>query len=559
MPARIFVCIILSRFWTKPSAVIAIAILIFAFSLAFTSKRLLRYLRFLQQEEYQTGRFFSWIRSHGAIDRKGSGMALFAILFAAWSSLGLGSMAAIAAALGILLIAVLEEDPREAGKIPLRMTERAKRIYVLAVAAAGALLFLLLCYALFRGSELSLSWYWFFHLLYYQSVPVWLALAVRLLQPGEDRRQAVFLQEATDKIAEMHPYVIGITGSFGKTSTKAILGKILEVTLAPTFCPPKSINTLMGITREIREQLKEGQKYAVIEMGAYARGSIARLCALTPPQAAIVTAVGYMHLERFGSHENILLAKSELAQAVPMSGVLICNADDEGAREIAKRHPKARTFLYSIESQTSETACRISNVETRIEGTSFTIHWNGKEYPAFTPLHGRPSLSNILAAFTMACALGAQPPLVVAAIGSLEPVDNRLQVKRFDGYTQINDAYNSNPLGFAAALDVLAALPGKRKILVTPGMIELGGEQAVENERVAKLAARVCDLVLVVGEINRAALASGLLQGGLKAVSIIYCSGRKEALEQLGRIRGEDDVVLLENDLPDLYEFDLSF
>jgi UDP-N-acetylmuramoyl-tripeptide--D-alanyl-D-alanine ligase len=161
----------------------------------------------------------------------------------------------------------------------------------------------------------------------------------------------------------------------------------------------------------------------------------------------------------------------------------------------------------------------------------------------------------MLGAFAMACALGADPDLVVAVLGTVEPVDNRLVLKSQGKVRYLQDAYNSNPVGFRAALEVLKGLAAKRRILMTPGMVELGNTQAQENEDIGKFAATVCDLVVVVAQTNRAALLKGLRAGGLSEDKIIVAETRSEAFSRLEEITGEGDLVLIENDLPDKLEF----
>lgn len=518
---------------------------------AFAYKRLLHYLRFFQQEEYDAARFLRWLVANKVYDRKGT--AAFFISGLLTTLLPNFSLLLALALMGALLaIAASEEDPRTEGKITLKMTERAKRIFALAALVIG--ITLLAIGILGKGAT-------FFSLLilFAQSLPLSLCVAKALLQPDEQRRQARFMNEAKAILRDVHPYVVAITGSYGKTTTKAFLGKLLEVALAPTFWPPKSVNTPMGITREIRERLKPGHKYAVIEMGAYREGSIRGLCELVPPNAAIVTAVGIMHLERFGSPENVYRAKSELPRAVPEDGILVCNGDNPGSRRMATELAKKTTLVYGLERDRGPLDSFIDSVAITPDGTSFAIHWKGERYDCFTKLHGTPALSNILAAFTLAAALGADPTLLVAAIRSLEPFDNRLEVRRMGDGLQINDAYNSNPDGFLAALNVLRSLPANKRILVTPGMIELGTEQRSENLRVAQAAAKIVTDAIVVGPTNRDAIVEGLRTGGLESSHIHLVENREEGFRTLDRLRGSGDAVLIENDLPDLFEFDLKF
>lgn len=513
---------------------------------AFVQKRLLRYLRYLQQEEYDIHRFLNWIWRYRALDKRGS---LVLLLVGTLAYIGLSSAWANTLAAFLLIgITLLEKDPRTTGKLTLKMTERATRVYHTALTLAiGALLLLTIL------TETS-SWpLWLLLALFVQLPPLFLITSCLLLQPGEKKRQQILIQEAQKLFSEVSPYVIGITGSYGKTSTKDALSQLLQVTLGPTFWPKKGINTPMGITREIRTRLRKGFKYAVIEMGAYGEGSIRRLCALTPPHAAIITYVGTAHLERFGSEEAILRAKSELAQAA--TDLLVCNGDNVGARQIAQHYPKKTTLLYGF-NQTDQHPldCWISAWSSTTTGTTFTLHWKGKCYQGVTPLMGKPALSNAVAAFTIACALGSQPEYVIAAMAHLSPVDNRLQLEKVGAITYLHDAYNSNPVGFAAGLDLMTSLPGKRRILMTPGMIELGEQQASENERLGRQAAQTCDLALIVGELNRPALEKGLLSGGMSDKNIVFCPTREIALAKLRDLKNEGDLILIENDLGDLHE-----
>jgi UDP-N-acetylmuramoyl-tripeptide--D-alanyl-D-alanine ligase len=273
----------------------------------------------------------------------------------------------------------------------------------------------------------------------------------------------------------------------------------------------------------------------------------------------LVTAVGIMHLERFGSEENIYRAKSEIAEALPADGILVCNGDSPGARRMARQHDRSTTLLYGLDLSAGHLDCFASDLSFDESGSAFTIHWNGATFAARTPLLGRPAVSNILGAFTLACALGADPEYAVACMASMQPVDNRLVLDRSAGVSFLRDAYNSNPTGFAAALEVLGTVKATRRILITPGMIELGTKQAEENRRLASLAAGVCDLVIIVGETNREALQAGLADAAYDQGAVRLAPTRDEAFQLLGEIQRPGDLILIENDLPDLHEAKARF
>jgi UDP-N-acetylmuramoyl-tripeptide--D-alanyl-D-alanine ligase len=385
----------------------------------------------------------------------------------------------------------------------------------------------------------------------FAAAPLALVAANRCLDPYERRVQQQYEDQARRRVERVAPLIVGITGSYGKSSTKAILAHILQYD-APTLAASGSINTLMGLTRHIREDLVYGHRYMVVEMGAFGPGSIKRLCQLTPPAAGIITAVGDMHLERFGSTDAIVKAKGELAEALPAGGLLVVNADSPGALRIAQGAGDRRVLLYG-ETSTENLETRLEQVQFSNKGTSFVLRTREREYRCFTPLLGRPIVLNIAGAFTLATAIGMDPDLIVAALRTLRPVSNRLEVVEENGVTWIRDAYNSNQFGFRAALEVAAALPAVRRFLVTPGVVELGAEQFPVNRQLSSEAARVCDGTFVVAGANREAFVAGHRDAG-RDDRLVPVSGRAEAFERLRETVSAGDLVILENDLPDVLE-----
>ena len=427
------------------------------------------------------------------------------------------------------------------------MTWRARR--VAAVAAVWALMLWLVWIvvapqagfqAVFGASALVLA-----------AMPLVLINANVWLGPYERYVQRRYELDAVDVVRRVRPFIIGITGSFGKSSTKSMLAHILQFK-GPTLSASGSINTLMGITRHIRENLVLGHEFMVVEMGAFKTGSIRRLCQLTPPSAAIITAVGDMHLERFGSLDEIVRAKRELAQALPAGGLLVVNADSPGALRIAKRSSDRRVLLYG-ETSEEELETRLESVHFSRQGTSFVLRTRTAVHSCFTPLLGRPIILNIAGAFTLASALGVDPEVIVAALRTLKPVSNRLEVVEERGISWIRDAYNSNQVGFRAALEVAAALPVDRRFMATPGVIELGPQQFDVNRALSREAAAVCDRTLVVSDTNREAFAAGHRDAG-REDRLVAVPTRTEAFRWLNDTLKPGDIVILENDLPDLYE-----
>lgn len=539
-------------------------IVIVAANLLFAWRRTLAFLRYYQQEEYNSGRFISWIRANRAFDTRASSILLLALgvhmLFR--GTVGSLLVAIVTASLLLVVGFVIEQDPRTTGKIKLNMTERATKTAWVAfglLSLIGTLpLMGLWCWCCSSGGP-SIAPALISGVVIAQLTPAALMLSAWILSPAEKRLQKHYYSDAQRILREIDPFIIGITGSYGKTGAKAALGDLLTQTLGSTFWPKKSINTVMGITRTIRETMRPHHKFAVIEMGAYNIGSIKRLCDFTPPKAALVTAVGIMHLERFGSPENVYRAKSEIAQAVSDNGILVCNGDSPNARRMAAEHRKATTLLYGFDLSKGPLDCFATDISYTESGTSFVIHFRGQKIPGRTPLLGKPALSNALGAFTMACALGAEPAFAAACLGNLPPVDNRLVLDKGSRVSYLRDAYNSNPIGFEAALEVLKQLPATRRILITPGMIELGDMQFEENKRLARIAGTVCDLVYVVGDTNREALLAGLTEAEFPRAKIIIADTRDEAFKILAEQSAQGDLVLIENDLGDLLEGKVRF
>lgn len=505
-------------------------------------RRLLAYLRYFQQEGYEPARFLRWAGVRSLTDP-----AFWVSIASAFLFLLDPLLAVVLFTVGAIVLGLVQPDPQRSGKIPLRLTWRARRVF--AVALLLALSGFVFAIRVFidtdvRAPLVAAS-------IMFALLPLALVLANAALAPYERHAQRMYYADAVARLSRVRPFVVGITGSYGKSSGKSVLAHILQFH-APTLAASGSINTVMGVTRHIREELVPGHKFMVVEMGAYAVGSIRRLCALTPPAAGLITAVGDAHLERFGSTEEIFRAKSELAQALPPGGVLVCNADSPNALRIAQQSTHCRVLLYG-EHHPGALDTRLERVRFSRQGTHFVLQTADRAYECFTPLLGRPIILNLAGAFTLAVAVGADPEVAVASFRTLQPVSNRLEMAEDAGVTWLRDAYNSNQYGFRAALEVAADLPASRRFIVTPGVIELGHEQFNVNKALSRDAAAICDNTIVVSETNRAAFVDGHREAG-REERLVTVANRTEAFQWLHDHLHDGDVVILENDLPDLYE-----
>ncbi|MBF6591462.1 MAG: UDP-N-acetylmuramoyl-tripeptide--D-alanyl-D-alanine ligase [Ktedonobacterales bacterium] len=378
------------------------------------------------------------------------------------------------------------------------------------------------------------------------------------MRPVEAWIQRGFLTRARARVTAYQPLTIGIAGSYGKTSTKHILAHLLSPHML-TLATPKSYNTLMGISRTINEYLDPKHRAFIVEMDAYATGEIAAMCQLVSPTLAVITSVGPQHLERFGSVARIGDAIYELAAALPPGGPLVIYGGEREAARLAQRAVEQgyRVVRYGMDG---ESAGALDVVATDVtvdgHGTHFLWRWaaEGLEQRMSIPLLGQHNILNVSAGLVVMHLLGL--PLAEAARDArrLEPVEHRLQlIATPGGITIIDDAYNANPVGVHNALEVLAGMPGTARILVTPGLVELGDIEEEENRRFGEHAGRVCDAVILVGARRTTAIAAGLRASGLADDHIHVVQTLAEATAVLARIAHPGDVVLFANDLPDTY------
>jgi UDP-N-acetylmuramoyl-tripeptide--D-alanyl-D-alanine ligase len=312
----------------------------------------------------------------------------------------------------------------------------------------------------------------------------------------------------------------------------------------------------MGIARVVRERLQPHHRYFVVEMGAYGIGSIQRLCALTPPKLGIITAIGKAHYERFKTLDAVAEAKFELAEAARDNGGTVVIAADTlefaGPREFLERH---RDIVVTV-GEGDPPGLAIASLYQEADGIVARVTWRGADYELRAPLYGLHHGQNVSLAFAAACSLGLAPEDVVASLRSTPQIAHRLEVKRQgDGAIVIDDAYNSNPVGFASALALLDVLrrPDGRRILVTPGMVELGSEHEAEHARIGRLAAEHVDVLVAVAPHRVAPLVNAFSEAAPRR-EVVSCAGFAEARGWLDSNLKAHDVVLIENDLPDLLE-----
>ncbi len=459
------------------------------------------------------------------------------------------------------VLSVWPEPPKEV-KQAFKLTQRATRLLITAFALAvitliGAEVTLTAAFELSDRTNfavITLIGLVIFHL-----TPLVLPLANVIMYPVEGMFRRMFRERARRTLKQAGPVVIGITGSYGKTSTKEYLAHILggRYTVLAT---PKSYNTLMGVCIVINNDLGSGASYDyfIVEMGAYTAGEIREICELVEPQISILTAVGPQHLERFGSLEATAHAKYEIIEALPPEGVGVFNWDNHHVRTLYEKGYPATRIAVTWENAEHATQLRFlaRNVKQTVNGLEFDVvdtfleekqHFN-------TPLVGSHNVTNILLATAVARHLDVPLNEIAMRVASLEPAEHRLQRKTLPGgITVIDDAYSANPVGAHNVLDVLALYDSGRRVLITPGIVELGQLQEQENRKLGRHAAQVCTDIVLVGVEQTLPIQQGIRETDFDIEHLYVYDTRDEAIAWFQRELKEGDTVLFLNDLPDTY------
>ncbi|HZT68039.1 MAG TPA: UDP-N-acetylmuramoyl-tripeptide--D-alanyl-D-alanine ligase [Acidimicrobiales bacterium] len=383
-------------------------------------------------------------------------------------------------------------------------------------------------------------------------VPLAVDAACAITAPVERRLGARYVRSAASRLRSVRPTVVAITGSYGKTTTKGYVAHLVSAART-VVATPRSFNNRAGLARSVNENLGVGTEVFVAEMGTYGKGEIAELCSFIPPDVSVITAIGPVHLERMGSEDAIAEAKSEILEK---ARVAVLNVDDSRLAAIAEAERSRR---------------KVVTCSTRRGGGDVTVHRAdgglvveaGGDVIATVadPPRGDgrvpdrlpPMASNLACAVAVALELGVPRPALAERLSTVPPAPNRLTATTgAKGFLILDDTYNSNPAGCRAALETLEAIApaGGRRVVVTPGMVELGRRQYDENREFARQAAAVATHLVIVGRVNRRALLDGSSEGAAQVVTV---GTRQEAVAWVKDHLGPADAVLYENDLPDHY------
>ncbi|MCL1902722.1 MAG: UDP-N-acetylmuramoyl-tripeptide--D-alanyl-D-alanine ligase [Alphaproteobacteria bacterium] len=507
-----------------------IPIIILCAALAVFSYRRLKFAsKFLQQDDYNSKRFFKFIfRRAQLIDKRVFPALLILGFFGGYY------IAPFIAAAVLIAGAVFEKNPIKSSKKKMVITKRWQRIFVVAF-ALSAIVFAAAAFvmnSIFAAAVIVVL------------LPLMLICANIILIPVERSIQNRYIKIARKKLAEINPINIGITGSFGKTSVKNILYHILS-TVSNTYATPRSINTIMGVVRLINEELRPEHKYFIVEMGTDApNGSLGKLCELIRPTYGILTAIGAAHLENFRDMDELAKEKAKLPIAVgKLGGHMVINGDAVAEKYIEKYAPKNSEIFKSD---------MIAELETKPDGLHFTFNFDGASHKIFAPVFGEHQASNIALAFMLSRAIGVPASTIISSLRTLPQTPHRLEVLRNAHMTIVDDGFNSNPGGFKSALKttrMLADASSARAIIVTPGIIELGSLHASVHTELGQISSEFMDIVIAVSPDRFKEYTNQI-----HPEKLVCVPDKKSADAWLAANAKPGDVVLYENDLPDLFE-----
>ncbi|HLZ70721.1 MAG TPA: UDP-N-acetylmuramoyl-tripeptide--D-alanyl-D-alanine ligase [Dehalococcoidia bacterium] len=523
-------------------------------------RRLRRAVQILQLEEYENGRTLrwaarSWWREYapGSLAVATLMLAAFAVALAANAVGGAVVLAVLAGASGPIAPLIATEPP---AKKPLAFTMRVRRLF----GAAGVAALLLAALAMLLGWALGVPGRM---ALLIVPVLVWLCVAAGplvavsanlLAWPVEAANRRRYREEARARLRAVNPRIVAITGSYGKTTTKELVATVLESRYR-VLKTPRSFNTPLGITRTINDDLRDDHEVFVVEMGAYEPGNIRDLCRFVgPPEVSAITGINEQHLERMGSIENTIKTKYEIVEETRPGGTAVFNIDNAYCAALANKTVHVTVVRAGAETHQPPSDLRVSNVALTPKLMRFDVTDGEQSVTVRTRLLGRHLIPNLLIALAIGRAFGVELKSAAARLATAQPVEHRLVVKESDGLTVIDDAYSANVNGAHAALELLAELPAERRFLVTPGIVELGPVEAERNREFGAHAAKVCDVILVVGQAPGRWVREGALTTGMAAACAIACAHLGEAQGWLRGHARPGDAVLFENDLPDQYQ-----
>lgn len=531
------------------------------------------FLHVFQQVGYKSNEYWQWLREHWEKKVIPADLAIFNIMLFGlvvgldWLEIDVtnSSKTVILFILSFFWFGTVRKFKTEKVKKPLIFTSRMKRLFIPVTIVC---LFVPVYFTTWSYSGLIPFWWistptydpgllsfdvillvfgWIFGAII---IPFSIFIGSIITKPIELSIQNGFKDQARKKLASMpHLKVIALTGSYGKTSTKFMARDLLKERY--NVCStPGSYNTPMGICKVINNDLKSHHQVLILEMGARYKGNIQELCDIAQPDISIITNVGFAHLETFGSQEVIAIEKGKLVDNLKAGGVAILNADDSFVTKMGD----GRSEITRIQVGLSSGNIQAGDLSYDTSGTNFEVSFGNEKEIFQTRLLGAHNVQNMLLAIGTAHHLGIRPKTMAIAAKGIEPVEHRLELKQQGDIFIIDDAFNSNPVGAKNAVEILGQFKTGRRIIITPGMVELGEIEYEENRKFGNaIADAKLDLVILVGKERAKPIQEGIEEVVQSNENVRVVHSLFEANDIARAFAKPGDVILYENDLPDVY------
>lgn len=504
-------------------------------------------MQMFQQNRYNSGnRYLKWINSNKKVALFNLNLLYIIPLILAFINIYLANIIFI---LLTLFNFYNFKNNSNTDKLPLKYTKRVIRIFVTDYLLS--LIFFLVVFNSFKDYDRII--------LIYMSLQMYLRYILVLIPnfiniPIEKIITSNYKRKALKKLYSYNNLeIIGITGSYGKTSSKNVLNDILNIKYK-ALATPLNYNTPYGLIITINNYLNKFTDFFVAEMGAFKVGEIDELCKMVKPKYGILTNIGIAHLDSFKSIENIQKTKFELIESLPSDGLGILNKDDKYQTSYKLKNDVKIKFI-SLEDKTADIYA--DNIKSSKSGSTFDVHFKEDKniYTFETKLLGKANIYNILSAILLGKHLNISIDKLKTATKNINQINHRLEMKKYFDMYLIDDAYNSNPAGAKLALEVIEMMPGDR-VIITPGMIELGSEDEKLHYELGKQIASSVDIAILIGKNKTKDIYKGLMSENFSKENIYIFNDVLEAFDLLKRLKSKnkDLYALIENDLPDSFK-----
>lgn len=487
------------------------------------------FLHMFQLDSYSFKKFFRWTKENFSTVLKKYSFILITLILVLFNS------KLIYISVFIMLVSIYFNINRKKAKVKFVFTNRVKRLTLIYI------ILVILIYILIKQNSL----YIYFGIL--NCFSLFNIIIVNYFDyPIRYFINKIYVKKAKEKLNSCkNLVVIGITGSYGKTSVKNFLYQILSSKF-DVLVTPKNYNTTLGVAKTINENLNATHQIFICEMGATKKGDIKEICDIVNPKFGIITSVGPQHLENFKNIDNILKTKFELAESVQKNkGIMFLNYSNKYIKDYTKFQNQV---TYGINDDTLD--YNAINIKSNANGLKFEVENIGI---LETKIIGNHNIENLVGVMAICKTLGMDNKTLINQVKRIKSVEHRLQLLNAGNMIIIDNSYNSNPVSSKLAIDTLNQFSGT-KILVTPGLIELGKEEERYNIELGEYASKFCDFIFIVGKKNLKAIKEGIKNNKFDSNRVYEVNEVKDAIDKIQAMKLKTNpVILLENDLPDNY------